>query len=730
MSQVLLFGGTTEGRILAEYLSHNHIHTYVCVATDYGEKLLPEDQYITSNAKRLTEVEIVNLLEQNDFDMVIDATHPFAVVVSGNIKRACERKKADYIRILRTEDEKTSIGVWVNNIEEAVDYLKHTEGNILITTGSNELKEFTKIERFSIRCYPRVLSSISVIEKCINLGFIESHLICMQGPFIKDFNVALLKQINASYLVTKESGSTGGFEDKIKAAIETNVTPIIIGRPKELEGVTIPEVKELLRQRYHIEVNPKIILLGIGMGNKKTLTLEATEVLNRCQLIIGSDRVIHSLRDYKKDTYATTKNEEIVQYIKEHKEYENIVVAFSGDIGFYSGAKRLRPHLTEYNVTSISGISSPIYFLSKLGVPWEDVTFLSLHGRTGNLIDAVMNNHKVFTLLGGENSINNICEELIELNLNVSLYVGENLSYDNERIIVGTPHDLIEKKFDTMSVLYIENNNLDQGVIEANNISKSDINQNDINQNDKNQGQTDNNITTNSIINDIDKDNLFNVLSNESNNSNELNNRNEEDNSSMVTYGMPDDVFIRGKIPMTKSEVRSISLSKLQLKKDSILYDVGAGTGSVSIEGALLLKNGMVYAIEKKEEAVSLIKKNMNKFMVSNLEIIKGEAPKAMDLLPPPTHVFIGGTSGNLKDIVNTIFIKNNQARFVINVIALESLAEVIYLLKELPVEDIEITQVSIAKGREVGNYHLMTGQNPVYVISFVGSDKDKMNEY
>ena len=674
MSQVLLFGGTTEGRILAEYLSHNHIHTYVCVATDYGEKLLPEDQYITSNAKRLTEVEIVNLLEQNDFDMVLDATHPFAVVVSGNIKRACERKKTDYIRILRTGDERTSIGVWVNNIKEAVDYLKQTEGNILITTGSNELKEFTKLERFSIRCYPRVLSSMSVIEKCINLGFIESHLICMQGPFIKDFNVALLKQINASYLVTKESGSTGGFEDKIKAAIETNVTPIIIGRPKELEGFTISETKELLRQKYHIEGNTNIILLGIGMGNKKTLTLEGTQALNRCQLIIGSDRVLHSLEDFRKETYATTKNEEIIQYIKEHKKYENIVVAFSGDIGFYSGAKRLRPHLTEYNVTSISGISSPIYFLSKLGVPWEDVTFLSLHGRTGNLVDTVMNNHKVFTLLGGENSINKICEELIEHNLNVSLYVGENLSYENERIMVGTPHELLEKTFDTMSVLYIENNNLDQGVIEQNSINQSDINQDKV-----------------------------------------------DDNTSMVTYGMPDDVFIRGKIPMTKSEVRSISLSKLQLKNDSILYDVGAGTGSVSIEGALLLKNGMVYAIEKKEEAVSLIKNNMNKFMVSNLEIIKGEAPKAMDLLPPPTHVFIGGTSGNLKDILKTIFNKNNQARIVINVIALESLAEVIYLLKELPVEEIEITQVSIAKGREVGNYHLMTGQNPVYVISFVG---------
>lgn len=682
MSQILLFGGTTEGRILAEYLSSKHIHTHVCVATDYGEKLLPEEQYITVNAKRLAEEDIVSLIAQNNFDMVIDATHPFAVVVSGNIKRACEKTRVEYIRILRAEDERAAFGIWVNTIEEAVNYLKNTSGNILITTGSNELKVFTELEHFALRCYPRVLSSISVMEKCINLGFLESHLMCMQGPFIKDLNVAILRQMNASYMVTKESGSTGGFEDKILAAKETNVIPIIIGRPKELAGVTVFQVKELINQRYPMEENTKIILLGVGMGNKNTLTLEGIEALNHCKLIIGSDRVLHSLKDFNKDTYATTKNEEIIQYIKEHKEYNNIVVAFSGDIGFYSGAKRLRPYLSEYEVTSISGISSPIYFLGKLGVPWEDVTFLSLHGRTGNLIDAVKNNRKVFTLLGGENSINKICEELIEYNLDVSLYVGENLSYTTERIIIGTPLELLDKKFDTMSVLFIENTSYEQV-------------QNNASHNTTSQG-----VTIQSISQDT---------------------TNQDNDTSVVTYGMPDDMFIRGKIPMTKSEVRSISLSKLQLKKDSILYDVGAGTGSVSIEGAMIVKGGMVYAIEKKEEAVTLIEVNKLKFDVQNLEIIKGEASKVLDMLPSPTHVFIGGTSGNLKEILTKVFIKNENARIVINVIALESLAEVVYLLKEIPVEDIEITQVTIAKGKEVSNYHLMMGQNPVYVISFTG---------
>lgn len=725
MSQVLLFGGTTEGRILAEYLSNRHIHTYVCVATDYGEKLLPEDQYITAQAKRLTEEEIVELLEQNKFDMVLDATHPYAVVVSGNIKRACEKKKIEYIRLLREEDERTSFGIWVNNIEEAVDYLKHTEGNILITTGSNELKEYTKLEHFALRCYPRVLSSMSVMEKCINLGFIESHLICMQGPFIKDLNVALLTQLNASYLVTKESGSTGGFQDKITAAKETNVIPIIIGRPKELEGKTISEVKELLNQRYDKEVKTKIVLLGIGMGNRKTLTLEGVEALNHCQLIIGSDRVLDSLEDFNKDTYATTKNDEIIQYINEHKEYQNIVVAFSGDIGFYSGAKRLRPYLSEYEVISVSGISSPIYFLSKLGIPWDDVTLISLHGRTENLMDTVKNNKKVFTLLDGENSINKICEELIEHNLDVALYIGENLSYENERITIGTPLELVNKKFDVMSVMLIENIGYETNK-DNENLIHIPISDNDLLDNITDDNLLDN-ITDNSLLDNITDDNLLNNIMPDDNSLNdpikEIDSIMRDGDSSIVTYGMPDDVFIRGKTPMTKSEVRSISLSKLQLTKDSILYDVGAGTGSVSIEAAMLAKHGMVYAIEKKEEAVSLIIKNKNKFKVNNLEILKGEASMSMELLPPPSHVFIGGTSGNLKEILIKVFLKNSKARIVINMIALESLAEAVYLLKELPVDDLEITQVTIAKGKEVGNYHMMMGQNPVYVISFVGRD-------
>ena len=171
------------------------------------------------------------------------------------------------------------------------------------------------------------------------------------------------------------------------------------------------------------------------------------------------------------------------------------------------------------------------------------------------------------------------------------------------------------------------------------------------------------------------------------------------------------------------SEVRSISLSKLQLTEDAVVYDVGAGTGSVSIEIALQAAEGEVYAIEKKEEAAALLEKNKRKFAADHLHIIRGLAPEALADLPAPTHVFIGGSSGNLKEILEVVLAKNPHVRIVINAIALETVAEALDCLKTLPVKETDVAAVSVAKAKELGRYHMMMGQNPVYVISCTGGN-------
>ena len=124
----------------------------------------------------------------------------------------------------------------------------------------------------------------------------------------------------------------------------------------------------------------------------------------------------------------------------------------------------------------------------------------------------------------------------------------------------------------------------------------------------------------------------------------------------LSTHGLPDEAFIRGKAPMTKAEIRMVSLGKLKLKKDSVCYDVGAGTGSVSVEMALRAYEGSVYAVEKKEDALGLLQENRQKFALDHMEIVAGTAPEALEELPAPTHAFIGGSSGNLKEILKVLF--------------------------------------------------------------------------
>lgn len=186
---------------------------------------------------------------------------------------------------------------------------------------------------------------------------------------------------------------------------------------------------------------------------------------------------------------------------------------------------------------------------------------------------------------------------------------------------------------------------------------------------------------------------------------------------------MRDDWFIRGDVPMTKAEVRAVSLSALELYKGAVLFDIGAGTGSVSVEALYCHPLRRVYAFEKKPEAVALLKRNREKAGLSEscLTIVEGEAPETFSYVKErPTHAFIGGSSGSMGRIVNELLALNPELRAVINVIALETLAETLHVLKVREIEA-EIVSVQVARAKAAGSYHLMQGQNPVYVISFGG---------
>ncbi len=185
--------------------------------------------------------------------------------------------------------------------------------------------------------------------------------------------------------------------------------------------------------------------------------------------------------------------------------------------------------------------------------------------------------------------------------------------------------------------------------------------------------------------------------------------------------GLHDGLFARGEVPMTKEEVRTLAVCKLRLKPDHVLWDVGAGTGSVSVEGAYAVPAGRVFAIERKDEAVALLRANKAKFGLTNLEIIPGEAPAALAELPAPDRVFIGGTAGRMEDIIGLALDKNPAVRLVLTCVTVETIAEALRCFQTLALGEPDIVQIAATRTRKAGPYHLMDAQNPVWIVSGEG---------
>lgn len=188
---------------------------------------------------------------------------------------------------------------------------------------------------------------------------------------------------------------------------------------------------------------------------------------------------------------------------------------------------------------------------------------------------------------------------------------------------------------------------------------------------------------------------------------------------SYKTHGIPDALFIRGEVPMTKSEVRSVTLSKLRLKSNDRIVDIGAGTGSISIECALMADKGMVYAVERKSQGVRLITENAKAFGTENIEVVQGVAPDILGGISNIDKVIIGGSGGRLKGIFDwmDLYLKKD-GRVVINLITLENLYTSIQLLKDRDYMDIDVAQVAVSKGRNIAHLTMMEAQNPVFIIS------------
>ncbi|RKD30598.1 precorrin-6Y C5,15-methyltransferase (decarboxylating) subunit CbiT [Thermohalobacter berrensis] len=184
-------------------------------------------------------------------------------------------------------------------------------------------------------------------------------------------------------------------------------------------------------------------------------------------------------------------------------------------------------------------------------------------------------------------------------------------------------------------------------------------------------------------------------------------------------FSIPDSEFIRGNVPMTKEEVRALTIGKLRIRPKDIILDIGAGTGSISIEAALFAKEGIIYSIERKQEGIKLIEKNIKLFNIKNIKLIKGIAPNDLGNVPMVDKVFIGGSGGKIKEIFDWVDDNlKSHGRLVINVITIENLYKALEQIKRRKYKNIEVVQIAVSKGENIGNLTMMKGQNPVYIIS------------
>ena len=659
MIKCIVFSGTTEGRVFSDALSSHKIRHVVCVAGKYGEEMMDDNPYREIHVGRMDENEMISFFSNIDRvkDLsVVDATHPYASEVTENIKNACSKTGLSYVRVLRPNDDNADGFPRYPSIADCCSALNKTDSNILLTTGSKELAAYCENVSDDVlkRTYVRVLPSVESLEKCLEAGIEKTHIIGMHGPFSKEMNIALIRQYGIKHLVTKDSGEAGGFEEKISAAKEEGITAHIIERPNTEEGLSVSAALKTVIGEDNCEM--KITIAGIGMGAKGCVTKDVSDAINGADIIFGAERLIKEISN--KRTYPMYLSEDIIPVLDNEKPV-NPVILFSGDTGFYSGAGKMISALKEWKenvcINVLPGISSFSYLSSKLGISYDDAVLFSLHGKNderyfGFLTDKIKHNSKVFTLLSGNSDVRKTAEIMKEFGITGRIYVGINLSYDNERILDMTPDEAIS--FD------------EKGIVTALIVNESPL-----------------------------RKPLINVIK--------------------------DSDMIRTDIPMTKECIRHESIIRLGLCEGDVMYDIGGGTGSVSIEAASLSNTVKVYSFEKKPEAVKLIKENIKKAGLYNIDVIEGNAPETLEGLPLPDCVFIGGSDGKLSEIIRYLSDKKKGIRYVINAVSLETIEEVKNLIKDYETADDEMIQISVSNVRKAGSHHLLSAQNPVWIFSF-----------
>ncbi|ACV23130.1 Probable cobalt-precorrin-6Y C(15)-methyltransferase [decarboxylating] [Slackia heliotrinireducens] len=443
-------------------------------------------------------------------------------------------------------------------------------------------------------------------------------------------------------------------------------------------------------------------IIGAGMGTLNTMTVAAHMALKGSGLVIGAQRLLDKLGPFAPEGAAQLplyRPDDIVDALKAHADVPQASILLSGDVGFYSGAagihRALAPYETERragffmvedghiqadyfdidadgmpraasapaeggfacSVKIHSGVSSLVYFCDKLRLPWQDVFATSAHGRDCDVAGEVRRHTKTFFLTGGKAKAQDVCARL------------QDAGFGGLRAVVGEGLSYPGERFVCGTV-------------------------------DELAGLT---------FDDLAVLLVFNPLA-----------------AAPTTACLPDDAFERSSeggrmVPMTKEEIRAVAVSKLGIAPDSVVWDVGSGTGSITVACARAACAGQVHAVEMRPEAVELTRRNVSKFGLGNVTVTQGRAPEALAGLPAPDCVFIGGTTGSMADVIQAAVSANPQVRIVATAVTLETTAQLAQTVAACGLQHAEIIQLSVARSHQVGEYHLMKAENPVFMLSADG---------
>nr|MCR5746377.1 precorrin-6A reductase [Lachnospiraceae bacterium] len=652
-----------------------------CVATEYGTQMMPDLDGVEIHQGRLTESQMEELMESEDFVCVVDATHPYATVVSENIRAAADETLVKYLRLKRNTDSKSDLnkpGVhYFDDNESCAIALEGTRGNILLTTGSKELAVYTKRGSLKDRIIARVLPGAESIKICENLGLSGRDIIAMQGPFSKEMNLAQINDYKVTVLVTKMTGHSGGFFEKALAVDEAGISLFVIGNPDSTDGMSFEEVCSRLSSITGVKIGRdrqfEVAVIGCGMGSEGYLSNDARIAIDDAQYIFGPKRLV-DIFGGEKQSFPFYKPDDVIQYLDRLSssladDTIKCVVLYSGDTGFYSGAGSLMPALDEWKdeqkgrgttvyIRQIPGVSSVSALSALLGLQYENSKVISMHGMDINdetdmtVITTVRNNERTFMLLSKPADIIHYGKVLNDAGLGkVHMIMAINMGNPECRMFSMTAEETAKRSEEAMpeglGTAYLHNS----------------------------------------------------------------------EPLKTTGFALKDTDFIRHEtVPMTKEEIRYVILGKLGLFDGDVFFDVGCGTGSISIAAAGISDSIHVYALDDDDEALAATKENKEKYGRDNVTIIKATAPDKFDLLPKPDAAFIGGSNGQMREIIRGLRDKNRGIRIVASAVSLETLSEIMEIMREIPNSSIDIIQINIGKTVTVGKYHMVRALNPVFI--------------